>query len=313
MTNILFIGGAGFIGSALIKRLDLTKSKEYSIFVLEPSLSNILRLNGLNVTLYRGSLADYDYIHSLLTANSINTVVHLVSTMVPSCSYEEYKNEFENVIFPTVKLMQLCGELGIHFVYFSSGGTIYGERKTLIPFTENELAAPVSYYGLSKQIIEDSILFEHRRSGMEYLILRPSNPYGHGQILNGRQGLIAVSLGRILAGQPISIWGDGTSVRDYIYIDDLGDIFAQLIGQEIKNMILNIGSGKGYSVNDIIILLRRIVNKDVRVEYTAEHKMNVSNMILDISRLKSIVNIQFISLEQGLRQFYNEEKELLKL
>lgn len=313
MTNILFIGGAGFIGSSLIKRLYLADSKKYSISVLEPFLSNVSRLDGIDITLYRSTLADYDYIHSLLDANHIDAVIHLVSTMVPGCSYEEYKREFEDVIFPSVRLMQLCGRLGIRFIYFSSGGTIYGEQKTLKPFAESETAAPVSYYGLSKQILEDSVLFEHRISGMEYLILRPSNPYGCGQSLNGRQGLIAVSLGKILTKQPISIWGDGTSVRDYIYIDDLGDIFAQLMELDVKNMTLNIGSGEGHSVNDIMMLLRNMVDEEVRIEYTAGRKMDVSNMILDISRLKSVVKVQLTPLEQGLRQFYNHEKELLKL
>ena len=160
--------------------------------------------------------------------------------------------EFENVIFPTVRLAQLCSRLGVQLVYFSSGGTVYGERKTLVPFVETDPKEPISYYGLSKQMIENSILFEHRVSNLDFVILRPSNPYGHGQSINGRQGLIAVALGKVLAGETMTIWGDANQVRDYIYIDDLSKVVVQLLKEDISCRTINIGSGKGYTVKEVL-------------------------------------------------------------
>lgn len=311
--NILFIGGAGFIGSNLIRKLLFSSSKKkWRVYVLEPDCADISRLQGLNVDIITGSLRDYAHIQSIISANNISTIVHLVSTMVPGSTYEDYKREFENVVFPTVSLMQLCSKMHVKFVYFSSGGTIYGDRHTYKPFSEVDLIEPISYYGLSKQMIENSLQFEHRTSGLEYLVLRPSNPYGYGQNLYGKQGLIAVSIGNILSNNSITIWGDGTSVRDYIYIEDLSDVFCQLLNKGVKNEVLNIGSGEGVSTNDVIGILRELVEENVKVEYVSPRKADVSSMVLDISRLKSLLpNLIFTSLKEGVNVFYRKEKNKL--
>ena len=310
--GILFIGGAGFIGSAVIKEWISSNREESRVIVLEPLLANVSRIEGAPVELLRGNISDIDLIETVIKLNNIRKVVHLVSTMVPGCGYDEYKQEFENVIFPTVRLMQLCSRLDVQFVYFSSGGTVYGERKTLQPFVETDPKEPISYYGLSKQMIENSILFEHRMSNLRYLILRPSNPYGHGQNLHGRQGLIAVALGKILAGEPITIWGDGSSIRDYIYIDDLAKVVVKLLKTNVSNKTINVGSSKGYSVKEIIKVLSEIAEEDIRVEYTPSRKNDVSNMILDTTLMKSMIDVELTPLKVGIKKFYLEEKEKIK-
>lgn len=307
--NILFIGGAGFIGSNLIHRLILNHSTDYHIHVIEPAFANTSRLDGLDVHIYKGALSDYDFVQKIITSRNISIVVHLVSTMIPGSSYDDYTREFESVIFPTVKLMQFCSQKNIKFIYFSSGGTVYGDRKSEIPFLESDPKEPISYYGLSKQMIENSIQFEHRTSGLQYLVLRPSNPYGHGQNLYGKQGLIAVSLGCILSGQSITVWGDGKSIRDYIYIDDLSDVFCRLLELGVVNETVNIGSGVGYSINDIIACLKDVADENIQVEYVANRKTDVSNMILDIRKLKTIIpELTLKSLNDGVREFYQNNK-----
>ena len=163
--------------------------------------------------------------------------------------------------------MEICAEREVKFVYFSSGGTIYGNRNDVLPFVEQDPMAPISYYGWSKQMMENSILFMHRTKGLDYLIVRPSNPYGHGQNLFGKQGLVAVAIGKILKGEPVEVWGDGSAVRDYIYIDDLAKVFLQLIEKDVKNTTLNIGAGRGYSVNDVLAFLKIVSGKDFKIEY----------------------------------------------
>ena len=307
MLNLFFIGGAGFLGSGIIETM--LKTSQCKVVVLEPLYANVSRLDGLNVTLLRGNLSDLDLIEIVLKQHHIDKVVHLVSTMVPGCGYDEYKQEFENVIFPTIRLMQLCSRMNIQFVFFSSGGTVYGERKTLEPFVETDPKEPISYYGLSKQMIENSIQFEHRVSGLNYLIFRPSNPYGHGQNIHGRQGLIAVALGRILEGEPITIWGDGSSVRDYIYIDDLTHIVSVLINSGIMNKIINIGSGEGHSVNQIVAILKEVVSEEVKVDYTPSRKNDVSNIILSNEELYKYVDFKLTPLKEGIALFYKTIKQ----
>ena len=304
--NILFIGGAGFIGSNLVKALD---KDTYQITVVEPENAYLGRLEGIEVTLLRGSLNDSDFIKGTIEQMNIQIVVHLVSTLIPGSSYEDYKQEYKNVIFPSIELMELCAKKGIRFMYFSSGGTVYGNRKDVMPFEETDPMSPISYYGWSKQMMENSILFMYRTVGLEYLILRPSNPYGHGQNLYGKQGLVAVAIGKLLKDEPVDVWGDGSAVRDYIYVDDLAKIFVKLIERDVHDTTLNIGSGRGYSVNDVLAFLKIVSGKDMKIVYQNPRPVDVSNMVLDVTHLNEIVNYHFTPFMDGVRRFYEEAKE----
>ncbi|RZL40863.1 MAG: NAD-dependent epimerase/dehydratase family protein [Pedobacter sp.] len=308
MKNILFIGGAGFIGSNLIK--PFVMGAQYNVFVYETPLANVSKISSFEgkMTLIRGFLSDYDFLTTLVLENKIDKVVHLVSTLIPGSTYDDYKREYENIIFPTIKLMSFFADRKIEFIYFSSGGTVYGNDSNE-KFKEDDLLAPISYYGLSKQMIENSILFENRVSKLRYLIIRPSNPFGPGQTLNGNQGLIAVAIGKILSKEELIIWGDGNSVRDYMYIDDLSDAFFQLINSNIENDIINMGSGFGYSINDIIEHLNAVVIEDVKVRYEKSRSVDVSRMVLDITKLHSYISVQHTPLAIGIKQFYDFIKE----
>lgn len=306
MKNILFIGGAGFIGSNIVRRF--VENEKYNVIVFEPVFANLSRLKEKieSITVVRGTLSDLELIKCVLDNHHIDIIVHLVSTLVPGSSYEDYKREFENVVFPTSRLMELCVSKKIKFVFFSSGGTVYGNSAKGGKFKESDTLSPISYYGLTKQILEANILFEYRRGKLDYLIIRPSNPFGRGQSLYGNQGFIAVAIGKILAREPLEIWGDGSNVRDYIYIDDLADTFYRLIEAEVKNEIVNVGSGFGYSVNDVISRIKSVINVPFEVEYKNCRSVDVNSMVLDVSKIRSLLgNIQHTHLEDGIKLFYD--------
>jgi UDP-glucose 4-epimerase len=308
ITNILFIGGAGFIGSNLIRFLDKEK---YHVTVVEPEGAYIGRLDELDVKLLYGSLDDVNFIKECVEQQEIQILVHLVSTLIPGSSYEEYKSEYINVIFPSIELMEFCAQKGVRFVYFSSGGTVYGNRNDVWPFTETDAMNPISYYGWSKQMMENSIQFMHRTVGLDYLILRPSNPFGHGQNLYGKQGLVAVAIGKLLKNEIIEVWGDGSSVRDYIYVDDLARIFAKLIEGNIHNTTLNIGSGRGYSVNDVLAFIKIVSGRDLKILYQNPRPVDVSNMVLDTTKLKEVISYEITPFMDGVRKFYEESKGIV--
>ena len=303
MKRILFIGGAGFIGSNIIRRL---QHSDYEIHVCEPVDANLQRLEGLDVQIYHAMISDIEDISKIIQDNGIDIVVHLVSTLIPGSSYDDYKEEYKHVIFPSIELMEICAQKEVRFVYFSSGGTVYGNRTDVYPFIETDPMAPISYYGWSKQMMENSIQFMHRTKGLKYLILRPSNPYGHGQNLYGKQGLVAVAIGRVLKNEAVEVWGDGSAIRDYIFIDDLAIVFKQLMDIDVINETLNIGSGRGYSVNDVLAFLKIVSHVDFKIEYKNPRPVDVSNMVLDLSRLKHYVDYEFTPFMEGIKQFYNE-------
>jgi len=307
MKNVLFIGGAGFLGSNIISHLACYK--EYNIHVMEPNFAHLGRLDGLPVIIHRANIDNLERLKTIILDNKIEIIVHLVSTMIPSSDFLAYQAEFKSVIFPTISLMEFCSEMNIKFIYFSSGGTIYGngnyETNNSI-FSEKDLAEPISYYGWSKQMMENGILFMHRTKGLQYVILRPSNPYGPGQNPYSVQGLIAVALNKAIRNEPITIFGDGTAIRDYIYIDDLGMVVSILITKEnIVNQILNIGSGIGVSVNSIIEKIKTTIHNDVEVKYVQQRRSDVSSVVLDISELKKNIDFTPISIDEGIQLYYN--------
>lgn len=309
MQNILFLGGAGFIGSNLVRYF--LNDNNYKVFVFEPTFAHLDRLSDLRdkITIIRGSIADFDLVKCVIEDHRIDIIVHLVSTLIPGSTYEDFKREFENVVFPTVRIMDLCADNGVKFIYFSSGGTVYGNSAKGEPFHETDRLSPISYYGLTKQILENNVLFENRRGKLNYLIVRPSNPFGKGQAVHGNQGFIAVAIGKILAGDPIEVWGDGSSVRDYIYIDDLADAFYKLVKANVNNEIVNLGSGNGYSVNDIIDRLHSCIDIPFKVNYKESRSVDVNSMILDISKLKSFIDVKHTHLEDGIKMFYQYVKD----
>ena len=281
--NILFIGGAGFIGSSLVKRF--ISDEKHSVFILEPEFADISRLKDYNLTVFRSSLSNINEVKNILLTNKIEVVVHLVSTLIPGSTYDDYIGEFKNVIFPSIKLMEFCANEDIKFVYFSSGGTIYGNRTTFQPFVETDSMEPISYYGWSKQMMENSILFKNRTQKLKFLIVRPSNPYGHGQNLYGKQGLVAVAIGKIIENKPI---------------------FYQLINKDVCNETINLGSGRGFSVNDVLAFLKIISKADFKIEYKNARPVDVSNMVLDIEKMKQFVDVTLTPMLDGISSFYHE-------
>lgn len=305
--NLLFLGGGGFIGSNLIKKY--INDRYYNIYIIGSSVGNISRINEYkgDVHILQCKIADLQTINSILIEYSINTIVHLVSNLLPNCTFEEYEKELNNILIPTIKLIHICSNLKIKLVYFSSGGAIYGNNANE-KFKENNITAPISYYGLSKQIIEHSILLESRKFNLKYLIIRPSNPYGFGQDVNGTQGLIAVAIGKILQNETIHIRGNVSAIRDYIFIDDLSNYFYELMKFDIENQIINIGSGKGYSINDILRFLKQCIDTPLKVDYIESGPDDVSCVVLDVSKLESIINIKSTPIDKGISIFYNQLK-----
>ena len=298
--KVLILGGNGFLGRNL--------SRELSENNVDVSVYDICRphYSSPDVKYYQGNLEDRDKIISILKENGINIVVHMVSTIVPGSSLEQYINNCRIVQLSTIPVIDYCAANNIRFCFFSSGGAVYGIKGGVI--SENEPVTPISYYGLSKIQIEDLIHFYHRRYNLEYLILRPSNPFGPGQNLYGRQGLIAVTLGHLLKDEPVQVYGDGSIIRDYIYIDDFVFYVKELLLKDIKNETVNIGSGVGTSINQIIEIIEDVSAVKLKRENVTLRKDDVPMMILDTTRLHNFIVHTDYTITEGVRKFYESIK-----
>lgn len=298
--NIMVLGGSGFLGTNICNKL----IQEYNVFSVDYIKSE--RLNE-KVEQYSCSLKQTDELTDILVKKRIKCVIHCVSSLIPKSDRMQFIKDVEDIYIGTVNLLEICSQNGIKVVFLSSGGTVY--NNSIEKHKENDVLKPLSFYGISKLGLEELIQFYHTKYNLKYLILRPSNPYGIGQKTDGRQGLIATLLGKVLRNEVFRIWGDGSDIRDYIYIDDFTYIINSLLKKNVSNTIINIGSGDGVSILDVVRTTERIIGKNIELEYVKNSALPVKSNVLDISYLLSLIDYNPTNLEQGITLFYNNLKQ----
>ena len=296
--NFLFIGGAGFIGSHMVRQL--VGRGGVGITVLEPEGADVSRLPDCHIRLVQGALQDIGLIDGIIYSDHITHVVHLVSTMTPGSDYNDYLKELAFVVRPTIRLIELCCRRNVKLVFVSSCA-VYGTSTDGLAFREDSPLAPISYYGIAKLLIESNIRFSRRTNGLNYLILRLSNPYGCGQKTDKKQGLIAVCMERMRTGQSLTVWGDGSAVRDYMFIDDMSDAAVSVIfGAE--NRAVNIGSGEGLTVNDVLGYVADITGSKLKTWHAPGRKCDASYVVLDTTVMRQFYRKPLTPMRKGIRR-----------
>lgn len=276
--NCLVLGGNGFIGSHLVDRL-LAEGHAVRVFDkyeehFRPPLSAVD---------YR--FGDFGNRGLLIEAlRDIDIVFHLINTTLPKTSNDDPAFDVRSNVVETIYLLEQCVEQKIKKVIFiSSGGTVYGLPE-ILPIHEDCATNPVCSYGITKLAIEKYLALFNYLYGLEYTVVRPSNPFGSRQNPFGIQGAISVFLGKVVKNEPIEIWGDGSIMRDYIFIDDLIDGIYKTMTTATSSHVFNLGSGEGRSLNDIITVIREVTKCHVKVEYKLKRSFDVPKVYLDISR-----------------------------
>ncbi|MBK8743234.1 NAD-dependent epimerase/dehydratase family protein [Propionivibrio sp.] len=274
--GVLLLGGNGFIGSALAARL---KRDDIGAHIV-----------GRN---------DGDLLETAIPG--CGTVIHLASATTPGSSARHPNLELGNLAL-TLRLLELLeNQPETHLIFFSSGGTVYGNPDRL-PVTEDAPIAPLSNHGAGKAA-QEVFCQAFRSRGHAVTILRPSNAYGPGQSLRQGFGLIRTLLEHAFCDTPIQIWGDGESVRDFIYIDDIVEATARLIKLPQDSGTYNLGSGMGYSINQVLDIVRTISGKALKAVYRATRSIDVRNVVLDSTRLSTLLSwTPQVGLEDGVRR-----------
>jgi UDP-glucose 4-epimerase len=276
----LVLGGSGFIGSHLVDRL-LEKGQPTRIYGRGP---NEFHTVPAGAEFVEGDLGNHGLIREAV--EGMEVVYHFVSTTLPKTSNDDPIYDVRSNLVDTVQLLEVCVEAGVRKVVFSSsGGTVYGVPKT-VPISEDHPTDPISSYGIVKLAIEKYLSLFHHLHGLDYTVLRISNPYGPYQNPASQQGAVSVFLQRIYAEQPITIWGDGSVVRDYLYVSDLVDALEAVSSGETEDKIFNVGSGRGVSLNELIDLMTSVVGERPRVEYLPSRSLDVPASVLDVSRAR---------------------------
>ncbi len=293
--NCLVLGGGGFIGLNLCEAL---LEKDHKVRVFERPR---LRIEGTaekpvedkilsSLEWVEGDFANAADIGSVVTGCDV--IFHLIGTTLPKSSNDNPSYDIESNVISTLRLLEAAKKMVVKkIVFISSGGTIYGIPKE-IPIPETHPTDPVCSYGIAKLTIEKYLHLYQYLYGLDYCILRVANPYGERQRVSAAQGAVAVFLHQALNNEAVEIWGNGSVVRDYVYIKDVVDAFLKAMDHSGSPRTFNIGSGQGHSLNELLEIIESLLGHTVRRSYTEGRPLDVPRNVLDISMARKSLSWQ---------------------
>lgn len=301
MAKCLVLGANGFIGSHLV---DVLVEKGHSVRCFDRySSDDTFRQKNTPVEIYKGDFLDVKSLESAL--KDIEYVFHFISTTNPFTAENDPLTDIETNVKMSVKLFQLCASSSSvkKVVFASTGGSIYGDVDSNEPLSEGVSPQPVSPYAIGKLSIENYLRYFQRKHGLDYRVLRISNPYGPRQNTSSGQGVISIFLEAVHKKQPITVFGDGSMVRDYIYITDAANMIVEGFEKSTDNSVYNLGSGKGYTVNEIVKTIEDVTGLSANVEHKEVPATFVNKVVLDTKRFSDDFDIvPKFNLREGIEQ-----------
>ena len=307
MARILITGGAGFIGSH-VAEAHLDRGDQ--VLVLD-DLSSGKRENVPPAA----ELVELD-IRDPATAELIrkwrpDVISHHAAQMDVRVSVADPRFDASVNVDGLLNLLQAAREVGVgRFVFVSSGGVVYGEPETF-PTPETAPKRPESPYGVSKLSGEYYLYYYHRVHGLDYVAFRYSNVYGPRQDPHGEAGVVAIFSKRLLAESPLTIFGQGTQTRDYVYVGDV--VAANLLlhdlplppARALDDRAFNVGTGTETSVLQLAETLIAHSGRDVHVTHAPARPGEVQRSVLDTSKLRALGWSPGCGLREGLRETYD--------
>ncbi|MCR5213886.1 MAG: NAD-dependent epimerase/dehydratase family protein [Eubacterium sp.] len=300
--NIIIMGAAGFIGTNLA--MTLANDQDNQITLVDRKrdyFQAIEKKNYPNVKILESDFSVEDDYDQMLKNQDI--VYHLVSTTIPTNSNQHILDEVnENISFSSA-LLEACVHQNVKKVVFlSSGGTIYG-KEAKCPLDEKTPTYPITTYGIQKLTIEKLIYLYRYLYNLDYRIIRLANPYGPYQRPNGVLGVITTFVYKALSGEDILVYGDGSVVRDFIYIDDAVKGILNIVNGTNRHRTFNLGSGYGTSVKQVVDAIGETLDINLSIKYMEARKVDVPVNYLDIKRYEDAYGkLNPISLNEGIKK-----------
>lgn len=307
--RVLLIGGAGFIGKQLARACDVADMKVIILDTVEPAAF----VENENIEFIEGDYRDVAQLTEIV--GNVDYVVHLAHDTILLDVACDMKIEIERNILPVIKLMEICSVSNISKLLFvSSGGTVYGDSESFEPVSENHATHPVSVYGTTKLMIENLGYLYYLQRGLPFLVARPANAYGQGQLPFRGQGFVATAFASAKLGQSLSIYGDGSIVRDYIHVIDIADAMVALLAHGKVGNAYNVGTSLGMSLRALIDdYIKPIVTSegyDLVCKYGPQRKADVVyNVLSNAKLLLDTGYVPKIDLANGMKMTWDWVKK----
>lgn len=312
--NILITGGAGFIGSTLADKL-LEKNNKivvidnfndyYSPKLKEKNIKH--NLDNKNYKLYRGDICDKNLLSKIFEENQIDVVVHIAASAGVRPSIENPLSYVKNNIEGTVNIVEVMKRKNVQRIVFASSSSIYGNCKEEIFSEDLKVSEPISPYAASKSACEQFLYTYSKLFDIQVVALRFFTVFGPRQ----RPDLaIRKFIDLIKENKPIPVYGDGTTIRDYTYVDDIVDgIISAINYNDTPYEIINLGGGAPVSLNQMIETIEKVLNKKATIEHLPMQPGDVSKTAADITKAKKLLNYNpKTSFKEGIIKFIEWEK-----
>lgn len=301
--NILLTGGAGFIGRAVAKRLladghklwvldDLSNGRKENIEEFHDELEEFII----------GDIKNEALLEDLFNKVKFDICYHLGASINVQDSIDDPRTTFNNDTVGTFYIMEQCRKHHVKVVFMSTC-MVYDRCLDESGITEAHPIKPASPYAGSKIAAENMVLSYFHAYGLPTVVIRPFNTYGPFQKIGGEGGVVAIFIKKKLAGENLSIYGDGTQTRDLLYVDDCADFVVQAgFSEGVNGEIVNAGLGLDISVNELAELIVGDKSKIQHVEHI-HPQSEIQKLLCNFDKAKKLLDWEpKISLEEGIKR-----------
>lgn len=297
MITSLVTGGAGFIGSHVVKHC---LNMGHQVVVLDDLSGGFEDYIPEGATFIKGSITDAALVTALFEQYKFDYVYHLAAYAAEGLSHFIRRFNYNNNLIGSINLINESVKHKVKCFVFTSSIAVYGPGQ--LPMTEDMVPQPEDSYGIAKYAVELDLKAAHEMFGLNYIIFRPHNVYGENQNIGDKyRNVIGIFMNQIMQGLPMTIFGDGTQTRAFSYIDDVAIPISQSINiQETYNQVFNIGADKPYTVNELAHVVARHFGIEPDIKYLKARK-EVLHAYSDHSKAHKIFEISnTVGLNEGI-------------
>lgn len=299
MAKILVTGGAGFIGSHVV---DVFLENGFEVVILDDLSTG--RSSNLNpkAKFYKMDIRD-PKVREVFETERPDYVSHHAAQMDVRRSVAQPLFDADVNILGSINLIECAKEFGVkRFIYISTGGAVYGEPE-YVPCDEAHPINPICQYGASKHTVEHYLFMYHVNYGLKYTVLRYPNVFGPRQDPHGEAGVVAIFTGKMMAGEPVVINGDGEQTRDFVYVRDCAQANYLAATVDHEPGIFNIGWGVPTSINQIFSALAKVTEYSLPVGYGPAKVGETRHIYLNASKARQNLGWSAtVNLDEGMRK-----------